>query len=149
MPVRAWAIGHGLIGERARGPIGHNVKVAYAKAHDLPEPEKPPAPASKRERKFSGSVCSCGRAWEGLVECHCRRCHLHFRSVIGFDMHLAAVPGTDETRCLPVEQIRYRSGQNKGEPKLRIVRAHHGELVVRAEERPDQESIFPEVPADE
>lgn len=148
--VRSWAIGQGLPGVGARGPVSYEAQLAYARAHELPDPPRQErAQVVKKERKFSGAVCGCGRRWEGNVECHCRRCHRHFRSVITFDMHIVPVPGTEGTMCANPEAIYYRSGARKGEPKMRRVHAHHGDIYVRAEERPDQESIFPELAADE
>lgn len=148
--VRAWAIQQGLPGVGARGPVGYDAQLAYARAHNLPDPPRTErVPVVKRQRKFTGATCDCGRRWEGHVECHCKRCHRHFRSVITFDMHLVPVPATDGTMCADPERIVYRSGKHKGERKMRRVRAHHGDIYVRAEERPDQESIFHDLPADE
>lgn len=145
--IREWAIGQGLAG--ARGPIGYDVQVAYADAFGLSEPERPErlprervmGVAAKRERKFTGSACTCGRKWEGLRECHCARCHVHFRSEASFDGHLQLVPNTEDVVCVDPLTIVYRSGAKKGERKYREVAAHHGLIIVRAEERPDQTEI--------
>lgn len=149
--VRTWALEQGLPGVGARGPVGYEAQLAYARAHGLPDPERQerPQPAERKERKFTGATCSCGRRWEGLVEAHCTRCHAHFRSAIPFDMHIVGIPATEATMCADPGKIQYRSGVRKGEPKLRLVHGHHGDLWVRAEERPPQESIFPDIPADE
>lgn len=152
--LRVWAIGQGLAG--TRGPIGYDTQLAYADAFGLPAPP-PPAPrtttvpvrAPKRERKFAGSTCSCGRRWEGLVECHCRGCHRHFRASTWFDLHLSLGPDGETSVCSDPHDITYRSGVRKGEPKMRLVRSHHGEVWTSAEERPSQESIFGDAaPAD-
>jgi len=33
------------------------------------------------------SCKDCGREWSGYAECHCRKCHVHFGGVSGFDAH--------------------------------------------------------------
>ena len=143
--VREWALANAVAGVGTRGPIGYDVHVAYAEAHGLPQPERQERPVQQRERqrssRFRGAVCSCGRKWEGLVECHCRRCHRHFRSEVPFDAHLRPIPGTEESECVDPLTILVRSGARKGERKFREVAAHYGLIFVRAEERPDQTEI--------
>jgi hypothetical protein len=140
--VREWAIAQQIPGVGRRGPVGYEAQVAYSQAHGLPEPAREErAPREKRQRAFSGPSCSCGRRWEGLVECHCRRCHVHFKSVSSFDQHIMPIPGTERTWCADPLTLTYRSGSHKGERKFREIAAHHGLMIVRAEERPDQEEI--------
>lgn len=147
--IRQWAIANSIPGVGQRGPVGYEALVAYAQAHGLPEPERleraatPPSPAAKprKPRTWAGPSCSCGRRWEGLKECHCSRCHVHFRSEFAFDAHLLLIPNTEDTRCVDPLTIEYRSGVHKGERKFREIMAHHGLIIVRAEDRPDQEEI--------
>lgn len=137
--VRAWAVREGLLEAGRRGPVSLELQRAHAAAHDLPEPQPVERGAGpKRERPFTGAHCSCGRRWEGLAEAHCPRCHLHFRNVGAFDLHLVGIPGTEDTKCLTVDQVRYRQGAQKGYPKLKVVSGHHGPLVARAGERPEE-----------
>lgn len=140
--VRSWAVREGLLEAGRRGPVPLDLQRAHARAHNLPEPEATTRDGkARRERPFAGAQCSCGRRWEGLAEAHCPRCHLHFRNVGAFDLHLAGVPGTEDTRCLPVEQVRYRQGAQKGYPKLKVVSGHHGPLVARAGDRPEELNV--------
>lgn len=138
--VRSWGVREGLLKPGSRGPVSIDVRRAHALAHGLPEPESTPKKTTPiRERPFAGAECSdCGRRWEGHAECHCRRCHLQFRNVGAFDLHLTGVPGSEDTRCLGVDEVRYRSGAQKGYPKLKVVDAHHGPLITRAGERPEE-----------
>jgi hypothetical protein len=146
--IRQWAVLQGLPGAGRRGPVSYDVQVAYAEQFGLPAPdrvERPlrnsPRPTASPARPFRGSSCRCGRRWEGAVECHCSRCHKHFRSETSFDGHLRLIPGTERAECVDPLAIYYRSGAKKGEPKYREVAVHHGLLIVRAEDRPDQLEI--------
>lgn len=150
--VRSWAIQQGLAG--TRGPIGYDVQVAYATAHGVdappqPEPRKVTVPRKSERRARKNTQCTCGREWEGLVECHCSGCHRHFRTVTWFDLHLVLAADGETSRCVDPATVTYRSGGKKGEPKMRLAHGHHGDLWTSAEERPPQESMFGnDAPAD-
>lgn len=72
--------------------------------------------------------CSCGRAWGGLAECHCATCHLHFKSVSGFDRHRI---GSDALwrRCLTPTELG-EVNPKTGKPRMVVLQTEHGETWV-------------------
>lgn len=59
------------------------------------------SPAVQREEMNKCRVCD--KEWHGLAECHCSKCHEHFKSIAGFDKHRLTEKGN--RRCLSIEEM--------------------------------------------
>jgi hypothetical protein len=126
--VRAWARAHDHPVSR-KGPVSYEVRVAYAEAHGLEPPTPPKTLGKVRNVTFNASCDGCGRKWQGLRECHCYGCHLHFTSVTGFDAHRGERnKAHPRGRCLELGDIV----DSDGRPKFVVVPSKWGPIVTRA-----------------
>jgi hypothetical protein len=71
-------------------------------------------------------TCGCGRQWSGHAQCHCRGCHAHFGSVVGFDWH------RPHGQCQDPATMRTKTGR----PVFKAVENRLGTTWVRYDLRP-------------